>query len=112
VASLDRSGVVQRRVTRLRGDHWSEVDDVLAAEEPVEIRLLQERNGAIERQSIAITMRTPGFDFDLAVGFLYGESIITSREDILDVSYCTDEDEAQRLNIVNVTLRPGVTFDA
>jgi FdhD protein len=46
------------------------------------------------------------------VGFLFGESIISGRDDVLDVSYCTDEDEPQRMNIVNVTVRPGVTFDA
>jgi FdhD protein len=57
-------------------------------------------------------MRTPGEDFELAVGFLYGEGIIGGQQDVIDVSYCTDEEEDQRLNIVNVTLRPGLTFDA
>jgi FdhD protein len=85
---------------------------VLAAEEPLEIRLLWEVDGAVARKPIAVTMRTPGDDFELAAGFLYGEGIIAGREDIVDVSYCTDEDEDQRLNIVNVTLRPGLTFDA
>jgi FdhD protein len=56
-------------------------------------------------------MRTPGDDFELAAGFLYGEGIIAGQGDLVDVSYCTDEDEDQQLNIVNVTLRPGLTFD-
>jgi FdhD protein len=90
---------------------WSQQDDVLAAEEPMEIRLLWEEAGEIVRKPIAITMRTPGDDFELAAGFLYGEGIIAGQQDLVDVSYCTDEDEDQRLNIVNVTLRPGLGFD-
>ena len=103
---------VTRPVERLRKGAWSQDDDVLAVEEPLEIRLLWEEAGLIVRKPIAVTMRTPGDDFELAAGFLYGEGIIAGQQDVVDVSYCTDEDEEQRLNIVNVTLRPGLTFDA
>jgi FdhD protein len=103
---------VRHAVRRLRAGAWSQQDDVLAAEEPLEIRLLWEEAGQVVRKSIAVTMRTPGDDFELAAGFLFGEGIIVGQKDLVDVSYCTDEDEEQRLNIVNVTLRPGVTFDA
>ena len=103
---------VRHAVRRLRAGGWSQADDILAAEEPLEIRLLWEEAGEVARKPIAITMRTPGDDFDLAAGFLYGEGIIKGQQDVVDVSYCTDEDEDQRLNIVNVTLRPGLTFDA
>ena len=99
-------------IDRLRGNSWTQADDLLAAEEPLEIRLLWEEAGEIVRKPVAITMRTPGDDFELAAGFLFGENIIAGQQDVLDVSYCTDEDEEQRLNIVNVTLRPGLTFDA
>ena len=102
---------VNRTVRRLRGGAWSLQDDVVAAEEPLEIRLLWAASGGIVRKAIAITMRTPGDDFELAAGFLYGEGIIAGQQDVVDVSYCTDEDEEQRLNIVNVTLRPGLSFD-
>ena len=102
---------VERAVIRVQADTWVDGNDVLAAEEPMEIRLLTEADQWTKPQSIAITMRTPGDDFELAVGFLHGESIITSREDILDVSYCLDGAEDQRLNIVTVTLRPGLTVD-
>jgi len=84
---------VGHSVIRVQSDNWTEGDDVLAAEEPMEIRLLTEADQWKTAQSIAITMRTPGDDFELAVGFLHGEGIIGSREDVLDVSYCLDETE-------------------
>jgi FdhD protein len=102
---------VRRPLRRLRAGAWSTQDDVLAAEEPLEIRLLWQEDGKIVRKPVAVTMRTPGHDFELAAGFLYGEGILTKQEDVVDVSYCTDEDEDQAFNIVNVTLRPSLTFD-
>jgi FdhD protein len=111
VTTVSARSNVRRSVRRLRDRAWSRRDDVLAAEEPLEIRLLWEEHGEIVRKSIAVTMRTPGDDFELAAGFLYGEGIIRGQQDLVDVSYCTDEDEDQRLNIVNVTLRSGLTFD-
>jgi FdhD protein len=101
----------QRDVVRFRDNHLIEDEDVVAAEEPLEIRLLWDKDGSLQRKSIAITMRTPGYDFELAAGFLFGEGIIKQREDVVDVSYCTDEVEEQAYNIVNVTLRPGLAFD-
>lgn len=107
----DPSAQVARPVIRVQEGAWQEGDDLLAAEEPMEIRLLWEAGGWTERKSVAITMRTPGDDFELALGFLHGEGIIRSREDVLDVSYCLDEAEDQRLNVVSVTLRDGLTID-
>lgn len=106
-----RESAMTRTVRRLRGGAWTSEDDAVAVEEPLEIRLVQEVPSGIETRRLAVTMRTPGHDFELAVGFLHGESIIASRADVLDVSYCTDEDEPQRENIVNVTLRPGLAYD-
>ncbi len=81
--------------------------DQLATEEPLEIRLTS------PQKTIAVTMRTPGADFDLVVGFLYSEGIIKSREDIRHMSYCVDPevDGEQRQNIVNVTLQPNLTLN-
>ena len=83
--------------------------DTLATEEPMEIRLL---TGG-ERQTVAVTMRTPGADFELAAGFLYGEGIVKSPDDIAKISYCVDSDldAAQQYNIVNVELRGGREYD-
>jgi FdhD protein len=83
--------------------------DSLATEEPMEIRLVS--GGA--RQTVAVTMRTPGTDFELAAGFLYGEGIVSSPEDIERINYCIDPDvdAEQQYNIVNVKLRGGLSYD-
>lgn len=81
--------------------------DQLATEEPLEIRLVS------PKQTVAITMRTPGADFELAAGFLYSEGVVNNREDIDRISYCVDAnvDGEQRYNIVNVELREGLSVD-
>ena len=78
--------------------------DQLATEEPLEIRLTS------PPQTLAITMRTPGADFDLTAGFLYSESVIHQPDDISRMSYCVDPnlDGRQQQNIINVTLRAGL----
>jgi FdhD protein len=83
--------------------------DALATEEPMEIRLLAGQT----KQTVAVTMRTPGTDFELAAGFLYGEGIISSPDDVLKISYCVDSDidAEQQYNIVNVELRANREFD-
>jgi|SRR5665811_197520 len=83
--------------------------DHLATEEPMEIRLITQG----VRRTVAVTMRTPGNDFDLAAGFLHGEGVIASRDDIEQISYCVDPeiDAAQQYNIVNVTLRGNLAPD-
>jgi FdhD protein len=77
--------------------------DFLATEEPLEIRLVAGEH----KKTLAITMRTPGNDFELAAGFLLSEGVIHQREDISKITYCVDKDVAQeqRYNIVNVFLR-------
>src|SRR5215218_3896031 len=93
------------RVQVVEDGHARVRPDTLATEEPMEIRLVFGE----ARQTVAVTMRTPGTDFELAAGFLYGEGIISSPEDILKISYCVnaDLDAEQQYNIVNVELRDG-----
>lgn len=81
--------------------------DVLAAEEPLEIRV--NRDG--RDHAISVTMRTPGNDFELAVGFLTTEGVIAGRADVEQVRYCVGGPTEQEYNIVTVALRPGVEFD-
>lgn len=79
--------------------------DTVVTEEPLEIRLAA---GGVTR-TLAITMRTPGNDFELAAGFVYGEGIVRARDEIAGITYCLDPavDPDQRYNIVNVELASG-----
>ena len=89
-------------VLAVDGGERREVVDDLATEEPLEIRLVTPG----ETHTAAVTMRTPGNDFELAAGFLYNEGIVETRSEIAGISYCVDPavDSEQRYNIVNVTL--------
>lgn len=69
-------------------------DDTLVVEEPLEIRLAGCR--------VAVTMRTPGDDFDLALGFLFTEGIIHAATDSASIAHCPTDDAEARGNIVNV----------
>ncbi len=76
--------------------------DYLAAEEPLEIRL----QAGGESRTLAITMRTPGHDYELAAGFLYSEGIITGRPALEHITYCVDEaEQEQQYNTLSVALR-------
>src|SRR4051794_20608142 len=78
-------------------------EDRLATEEPLEIRLAWPGRPAARG---AVTMRTPGHDFELATGFLYGEGVLATAEDLRTVAYCTDVtlSPEQQYNVVTVEL--------
>ncbi|SFJ68551.1 formate dehydrogenase accessory sulfurtransferase FdhD [Planctomicrobium piriforme] len=92
-------------VVRMLGEQAVPARDVLAVEEPLEIRLSYVRQGKRRARTIAITMRTPGNDRELAVGFLLTEGIIQSLHDVLVVHPC------KRGNLVRVHLREDVAVD-
>jgi FdhD protein len=102
MASVDRTErtgdrpTERARVIRVRDDVRSEGPDLLAAEEPLEVRLSGE--------SVAVTMRTPGHDTELAIGFLLGEGIVRA-EQIANVVECRSEEGDG--GVADVTLRPG-----
>src|SRR5438094_2753509 len=89
------------RVTRLRDGRVDERPDFLAAEEPLEIRLAGER--------VAVTMRTPGNDAELAVGFLIGEGIVRPG-DVAGVTECRSEEGDG--GVADVRLAPGAAPQA
>ena len=93
---------VEAPIVSYDGQHAEQRYDLLATEEPLEIRM---RAGGQQR-TVAITMRTPGADFELAAGFLYNEGVLASLDALSGITYCVDRDvdEAQRYNIVNVDL--------
>jgi FdhD protein len=88
-------------------------DDVVATEEPLEIRLGFSRPGEAARaeKSISITMRTPGNDEELAVGFLYSEGIVSRYADVLSVGPCGPPADNGLVNVVRVELADGVALD-
>jgi FdhD protein len=88
----------RRRVVRIDGSARRERIDTLSAEEPLEIR--------IAGQSLAVTMRTPGADMDLAAGFLLTEGVIASPEDLTALRYCagTDDEGRQTYNVLDAAL--------
>ncbi len=94
---------VRTRITVVEQGQHKRRDDHLATEEPLEIRL----QAGGETQTVAVTMRTPGHDFELAAGFLHNEGVVGERALISGITYCVDADidADQRYNIVNVGLR-------
>src|SRR5258708_767442 len=87
-------------ILRWDGGTISESRHELAEEEPLEIRV----NG----RAVSVTMRTPGYDFELAAGFLLSEGMIHTSADIARIAHCGENDDA---NVLNVALAPGVAVD-
>ncbi|HET9724357.1 MAG TPA: formate dehydrogenase accessory sulfurtransferase FdhD [Actinomycetota bacterium] len=103
-----RRNVTRRRMLAVRDGVRSERPDDLATEEPMEVRV--EGLGG-HPVSVAVTMRTPGNDFELAAGFLFTEGLVDGRDEIHRVSYCEDlPADQQHFNVVTVNLARA--FDA
>jgi FdhD protein len=91
------------RVVRLDGRTARTARDRIAVEEPLEIRAAGPGQDPVQ---VAVTMRTPGNDFDLAAGFLFTEGLVADADEIAAIKYCTDVGpEEQAYNIVTVHLR-------
>src|SRR5437867_13423915 len=96
-----RRNVAPHRILSVRNGSSFERTDRLASEEPMEIRA---GGPGQEAASVAVTMRTPGNDFELAAGFLYTEGLVRSREQIASIAYCELPPEEQNYNVVMVRL--------
>ena len=102
-----RRNVTPVRVVTVHDGARGERADTLATEEPLEIRA---QGPGQDASRVAVTMRTPGGDFELAAGFLFTEGLAGAGE-VRRVAYCDDlDDEEQRYNVVTVTL--ASPFDA
>jgi FdhD protein len=85
------------RILRVDGATETELDDQIAVEEPLEIR--------VGDKPVSVTLRTPGEDFDLAAGFLFTESILRSAGDVAEYRHWASP------NVVRIALRDGVRVD-
>jgi FdhD protein len=100
----DSPEICRTEITRWRsGVEPRREQDALAREEPLEIR--------VRGQSVAVTMRTPGHDAELAAGFLLTEGLVTRRADILEIAHCQQGEAAHLGNTLNVFLAPSVNVD-
>ena len=105
--ATDRRGVL-RIDLGAAGDGRGRIrrQDTLAVEEPLEIRVGAAGPG--RRRPLAVTMRTPGDDLDLAIGFLLTEGLIRSAEDVHTAQLCAGVETPNTYNVVDVVLSPGV----
>ncbi|HVU72300.1 MAG TPA: formate dehydrogenase accessory sulfurtransferase FdhD [Mycobacteriales bacterium] len=86
----------RRRVTRIAGEAGTTGLDTLVVEEPLEIRLGGE--------PVAVTMRTPGHDMDLAAGFLVSEGLVVATEDLRTLTYCAGDALENQYNVLDARL--------
>ncbi len=99
---MSRLNKTKRRIWTVENGQRQRKVDYLAGEEPLEIQL----SAGGEQRTAAITMRTPGNDYELAAGFLYNEGIVQEKYDIVQMTYCVDGERAlQEYNLLNVNLR-------
>jgi len=102
-----RRAVTPVRVRALEAGRLIERPDRLVTEEPMEIRI---HGAGQEAEPVAVTMRTPGHDFELAVGLCRTEGLLARADDLAEVRYCLAEElgQEQEYNVVTVATRRPV----
>ena len=94
------------RLTVAKTDALTPREDNVITEEPLEIRV---QTGGSQPQQLAVTMRTPGHDIELAAGFMWGEGLLRERADLVSITTCKDKELSPREqeNTVVAHVRPG-----
>jgi FdhD protein len=101
---MSQNSIIRSATKKVWNGTVSSVDDFLAVEEPLEIRLEFGEENIRKTKSISVTMRTPGNDAELATGFLFTEGIIKSQTDIRQVNHVSE-------NIISIELNEKVKID-
>ncbi|MCC6726506.1 MAG: formate dehydrogenase accessory sulfurtransferase FdhD [Saprospiraceae bacterium] len=107
----NKIGIAKAEITRVQGRESSPASDFLVVEEPLEIRLGFAKNGARHQKAISVTMRTPGHDEQLAIGFLFTEGIIHDMTQIKGFSRPPVRWKEARENVLLVELHDEVAVD-
>lgn len=109
---MTKPSVSHIHIVKVNHTQMEETVDLLAVEEPLEIRIGFGPADNRQQKNISVTMRTPGNDFELALGFLFTEGIIQSATDVYKIQYCTEVNTIEnKENIVRVELNPSVEVD-
>src|SRR2546422_5249088 len=98
---MPRDSVERWTLWKIREGRRRETSDWVVVEEPLEIR--------VDGLSLAVIMRTPGHDLELAAGFCLTEGVVRSMDDIGLIRQCRSEDGT--MNVIEVSLSPGITLD-
>ncbi|MES2727753.1 MAG: formate dehydrogenase accessory sulfurtransferase FdhD [Bacteroidota bacterium] len=109
---MTKPAVAPAQIVKVNNHEFLQTNDLLAVEEPLEIRIGYGLKTQREQRNISVTMRTPGHDFELALGFLFTEGIIESSQQIAQIRYCTElNTQENNENIVRVELHEDVVID-
>lgn len=107
---MDPAPVAALRVLRVTCSSVEDSEDLVAAEEPLALRLGYSSLHGREQKELAVTMRTPGNDLELALGFLFSEGIISSKKEVQSIRHCSRHEGSSKAgNVVNIELTEGVT---
>jgi FdhD protein len=105
------AGIAHLQVKRYQGSQIKESPDLVAVEEPLEIRIGYGPEHKRKEIQLAVTMRTPGHDLELATGFLFTEGIIQAIKDVLSIRHCVQVKEEEAGNVVRAELSPALEID-
>src|SRR5947209_16148494 len=103
-SSLDPERVMHAQVTHWQDQERQQREDYLTVEEPFEVR--------IDGQSLAVIMRTPGHDSELALGFLLTEGVIQGFSDVVSLQEAVDADGLPLANVLSIALRQTSTGES
>jgi FdhD protein len=99
-STLDPERVMRAEIKHWQGNEWQQREEQLTMEEPLEVR--------VDNQNVAVIMRTPGNDHELAMGFLFSEGVIQRAEDVAAVEMAHDDEGLPLENVVNVRLHSSM----